>query len=263
VLQIVKLVPRALGAPFAYFGGRASLFARALLALFRPPLRLRLILDQMQFVGVGSLPIVSLVGLFSGGVAAESALDALKRFQQETLVGGLVGVSLARELAPVFTALMLSARTGSGMAAELGSMKLTEQVDALNTFGVDPAQYLVMPRLIAAMVMTPVMTFVFNLVGLLGAWVVAINLNNVDPGGVIYSFRYWTDPVDYRIGTIKAVTFGIAYALSACYQGINLRGGARELGRATTSAVVEGAVSILVLDYFLTDLALVVWPSRD
>jgi phospholipid/cholesterol/gamma-HCH transport system permease protein len=103
---------------------------------------------------------------------------------------------------------------------------------------------------------------VFNFVGLVGAYVVAIDLKGVDPGGALHSFSYYTDPIDYLMGALKAVTFGLAYSLVACYQGLNVRGGARELGRATTRAVVEGAVSILILDYFLTDLFLVIWPSR-
>jgi phospholipid/cholesterol/gamma-HCH transport system permease protein len=209
---------------------------------------------------VQSLPIVGLVGLFSGAVAAESTLAALSIFRQENAVGGLVGVSLARELAPIFASLMLSARSGAGMAAELGSMRMSEQIDALVTFGINPVQYLVLPRILACVVMTPVMTMVFNIVGLFGAYVVAIGLRHVDPGNALATFRFYTDPIDYVQGAIKAVVFGLAFSLVACYQGYNVRGGARELGRATTSAVVEGAVAILVLDYFLTDLMLVIWP---
>jgi len=183
-------------------------------------------------------------------------------FRQEASVGGLVGISLARELAPVFTALMLSARAGAGMAAELGSMRITEQIDALVSFGAEPSQHLIMPRLVAGVIMTPIMTMLFNVVGLVGAYLVAVHLRHVDPGGVLNSFRYYTDPMDYLQGAVKSVAFGLAFTLVACYQGFNVRGGARELGRATTNAVVEGAVAILVLDYFLTDLMLVIWPPR-
>jgi phospholipid/cholesterol/gamma-HCH transport system permease protein len=254
------VIGRSLAAPFVYVGTRALLLIQAFAAAFRRPFRVGLIVQQMQFVGVESLPIVCLVGLFSGAVASESTLAALAMFRQQNAVGGLVGVSLARELAPIFAALMLSARSGAGMAAELGSMRLTEQVDALVSFGIDPVQYLVLPRIIACLVMTPIMTMAFNIVGLFGAYVVAIYLNHVDPGGALQTFRFYTDPVDYLQGAIKAVVFGGAFSLVACYQGYNVRGGARELGRATTRAVVEGAVGILVLDYFLTDLMLVIWP---
>ena len=259
---VLDVVVRAVAAPFAYLGDRALLLLRTAASAARRPLRLSLVLRQMQFVGVESLPIVALVGLFSGGVAAESALSALALFRQETAAGGLVGVSLARELAPVFTGLMLSARVGAGMAAELGSMRLTEQVDALVSFNVDPVQYLVLPRILASVIMAPLMTMVFNVVGMFGAYVVAIYLRDIDPGGVLHSFRYYTDPLDFWMGLIKAVVFGLSFSLAACFRGFYLRGGARELGRATTQAVVEGAVSILVLDYFLTDLMLVIWPPQ-
>jgi phospholipid/cholesterol/gamma-HCH transport system permease protein len=261
VSRIPGLILTALVAPFAYVGTRVMFFVRAA-EFWRHRFHGTLLTRQLQFVGFESLPIIVLVGFFSGGVAAESSLAALKMFRQEVSVGGLVGVSLARELAPVFTALMLSARAGAGMAAELGSMRISEQVDALISFGAEPSQHLVMPRLFAGLIMTPIMTMVFNLVGLVGAYLVAVHLRHVDPGGVLHSFRFYTDPIDYLQGAIKATAFGVAFTLVACYQGFNVRGGARELGRATTNAVVEGAVAILVLDYFLTDLMLVIWPPR-
>ena len=148
------------------------------------------------------------------------------------------------------------------MAAEIGSMRISEQIDALVSFGAEPSQHLVMPRVLAGLLMTPIMTMVFNVVGLVGAYLVAVHLRHVDPGGVLHTFRFYTDPLDYLEGAIKATAFGIAFTLVACYQGFNVRGGARELGRATTNAVVEGAVAILVLDYFLTDVMLVIWPPR-
>ena len=136
-----------------YFGERAIMLGKALAALFRRPFRLRLFLEQMEFVGVGSLPIIVLVGFFSGAVSAQQAITALRIFNQERFVGATVGISLAQELAPVFTGLMITARAGSGMATELGSMRITEQIDALTTFAVDPIQYLVTPRVIATMLM--------------------------------------------------------------------------------------------------------------
>jgi phospholipid/cholesterol/gamma-HCH transport system permease protein len=259
--RIARAILTALIAPFAYVGTRALFLLRAA-EIWRHRFHGSLLARQLQFVGFESIPIVALVGFFSGGVAAESALAALKMFRQEVSVGGLVGISLARELAPVFTALMLSARAGAGMAAELGSMRITEQIDALVSFGAEPSQHLIMPRLVAGVIMTPIMTMLFNVVGLVGAYLVAVHLRHVDPGGVLNSFRYYTDPMDYLQGAIKSVAFGLAFTLVACYQGFNVRGGARELGRATTNAVVEGAVAILVLDYFLTDLMLAIWPPK-
>jgi phospholipid/cholesterol/gamma-HCH transport system permease protein len=246
--------------PFAWLGSRGTLLSQAVSGAFGRPWRGRLVVREMQFVGVASLPLIIMVGLFSGGVAAESTLAALKAFRQETNVGGLVGVSLAMELAPVFTGLMLAARVGAGMAAELGSMRISEQVDALVTFNIDPVQYLVTPRILASLVMTPIMTMVFNIVGLSGAYFVAIKLNHLDPGLVMESFHFYTDPTDYLQGAIKAVVFGLSFSVLACHEGLGVRGGAREVGAATTKAVVAGAASILVLDYFLTDALLVIFP---
>ena len=263
----LKAVLDTVGAPvrmiLGYFGEHSMLLFQAALWLFRRPFRLRLFLEQMQFVGVGSLPIIMLVGFFSGAVSAQQAIKALAIFNQERFVGATVGLSLAQELAPVFTALMITARAGSGMATELGSMRITEQIDALNTFAVNPVQYLVTPRIVATIIMMPVMTMVFNIVGLVGAYLYSIVLKQIDLGEFIEYFTYWTDPKDYIIGATKAAVFGISLSLAACYQGYNARGGAKEVGRATTDAVVSGSVSVLVIDYFLIDIFNILWPYKS
>lgn len=244
----------------ALFGEHVLLLSRSLMWLLRPPFRLRLILDQMEFVGVGSLPIIMLVGFFTGAVTSLQAILALSLFEQQRYVGFGVGVSLARELAPVFTALMITARAGSGMATELASMKITEQVDALTTFAVNPVQYLVTPRLIASALMLPVMSMVFNVVGLVGVYVVAILSYHIDLGQVLALFRWGVDPIDYVEGLIKAFFFGVTMATCACYQGLSVRGGAKEVGLATTRAVVSTSVTVLVLDYFLIQIMNVLFP---
>ena len=263
--KVVRLVGRVFGpllGAVAIFGLHLTLLGRAFTWLFRRPFRLRLYLEQMEFIGVGSLPIIMLVGFFSGAVTALQAITALAMFDQQRWGGYGVGVSLARELAPVFTALMITARAGSAMATELGSMRITEQIDALTTFAVNPVHYLVTPRLVASILMLPVMTMVFNVVGLLGGYVISILVYQIDLGQVLELFRHWVDPVDYIQGLIKAVIFAIAMALAACYQGFNVRGGAKEVGRATTAAVVSSSVSVLVLDYFLIEIMSVIWPSH-
>jgi phospholipid/cholesterol/gamma-HCH transport system permease protein len=242
------------------FGEHMTLLGRTFAWLFRRPFRPRLFFEQMEFVGVGSLPIIILVGFFAGAVSALQAVGALRMFQQERWVGFGVGVSLARELAPVFSALMITARAGSAMATELGSMRITEQIDALTTFAVNPIQYLVTPRVVASILMLPVMTMVFNVVGLLGGYVVAIVINNVDFGQAAELYRFYTDPSDYVQGLIKAVIFGLAMSVTACFQGFNVRGGAKEVGRATTRAVVASSVAVLVLDYPLIQIFTVIWP---
>ena len=263
--QVLRLAGRIFGpllGAVAIFGQHILLLGRAFTWLFRRPFRMRLYLEQMEFIGVGSLPIIMLVGFFSGAVTALQGIMALAMFDQQRWVGFAVGVSLARELAPVFTALMITARAGSAMATELGSMRITEQIDALTTFAVNPVHYLVTPRLVASILMLPVMTMVFNVVGLLGAYIISILVYQIDFGQVLELFRHWVDPLDYVQGLIKAVIFGIAMALTACYQGFNVRGGAKEVGRATTAAVVSSSVSVLVLDYFLIEIMNVIWPSH-
>jgi phospholipid/cholesterol/gamma-HCH transport system permease protein len=248
---------------FNYFGDHAIMIGQAAAGLARRPFRLRLYLEQMEFVGVGSLPIILLVGFFSGAVSAQQAISALRIFNQERFVGATVGLSLAQELAPVFTALMITARAGSGMATELGSMRITEQIDALKTFAVDPIQYLITPRIVATILMMPIMTMVFNIVGLFGAYLFSIYLENIDLGQFIEQFSYWTDPKDYIIGATKAAVFGLTLSVAACFQGFNVRGGAKEVGLATTQAVVAGSVSVLISDYFLIDLFHIFWPHKS
>lgn len=250
--------------PFRVFltalGAHLLLLVDAAVWLFRRPFRPRLFFDQMEYIGVGSLPIVLLVGFFSGAVSALQAINALSIFDQSRWVGVMVGVSLAEELAPVFAGLMIAARAGSGMATELGSMRITEQIDALTTFAVNPVQYLVTPRLIASTVMVPVLTMAFNLIGLFGAYIVSILVHELDIGQVTGLFTYWVDIRHYVKGLCKAAVFGLALALTACYQGFNVRGGAKEVGLATTRSVVAGSVSILVLDYFLIEILNALWP---
>jgi phospholipid/cholesterol/gamma-HCH transport system permease protein len=254
---------RPLRGLLTYAGDRTLLLSSAMGGLFRKPFRLRLFLEQMEFVGVGSLPIICFVGLFSGAVSAQQAIAALRIFNQERFVGATVGISLAQELAPVFTALMITARAGSGMATELGSMRITEQIDALTTFAVDPIQYLITPRIVATVLMMPIMTMVFNIVGLVGAYAYSIFLEHIDLGQFIEQFTYWTDPKDYIIGCTKAAVFGITLSVAACYQGYYVRGGAKEVGLATTRAVVAGSVSVLVSDFFLIDIFHILWPYQS
>jgi|WetSurMetagenome_2_1015567.scaffolds.fasta_scaffold259647_2 phospholipid/cholesterol/gamma-HCH transport system permease protein len=244
----------------ALFGEHIILLGRALVWLFRRPFRSRLFLDQMEFVGVGSLPIIMLVGFFTGAVTALQAILALTLFEQQRYVGFAVGISLARELAPVFTALMVTARAGSGMATELASMRITEQVDALTTFAVNPVQYLVTPRLVASALMLPVLCMVFNVLGMIGGYVVSIISYQIDLGQVLALFRHGVDPIDYIEGLIKAFFFGVTMATCACYQGLNVRGGAKEVGLATTRAVVSSSVTVLVLDYLLIQIMNVFFP---
>jgi phospholipid/cholesterol/gamma-HCH transport system permease protein len=258
--RVRQFGPPAPLAAFVVFGEHIELLGQTFASLFRRPFRARLFFEQMEFIGVGSLPIIVLVGFFTGAVAALQAVYALRMFGQERWAGFGVGVALAEDLAPVFTALMITARAGSGMATELGSMRVSEQIDALVTFAVNPVQYLITPRVIASILMLPVMTMVFNAVGLFGGYTVTVIQFHVDFGQLAALYQHWIDPINYIKGLIKACVFGLALSLAACYQGFNVRGGAKEVGRATTRAVVSGSVAVLILDYFLIRVVTAIWP---
>ncbi len=219
---------------------------------FRPPFRIGLMLHAMSFVGIGSLFIISLTGTFTGAVFTYQSNEILKWFGASTLVGSLVSLSLARELGPVLGCLMLTSRACSSMATELGTMRVTEQIDALESMAVNPIQYLIVPRIIAGTLMAPVLCMMFDLFGMLGCYMVAIKGLMVDPGAFWeYVFRY-TDPPDLVHGIVKSVFMGFVCSLIACYKGYHATRGAEGVGRATNEAVVLASVSIFVMDYFLT-----------
>ena len=235
--------------------GRASMFLlETLFWLPRPPYRLRVLVNAMEFVGVGSLFIVILTGFFTGAVFALQGATAFKLFNAESLVGSTVALSLARELAPVLTGLMVSGRAGSGIATELGTMRVTEQIDALYTMAVNPIQYLVVPRFIAGLVMVPLLTSLFNLVGMVGCYMVGVQLLHIDEGVFLEKVKWFVEPVDIYNGLVKACVFGGILTLVGCYKGFYATGGARGVGLATTQSVVMSSVLILTADYVLTAL---------
>jgi phospholipid/cholesterol/gamma-HCH transport system permease protein len=228
------------------------LTARTLSWLVRPPYRIGQLFIAMDFIGVQSIFIVSLTGVFSGMVLALQTVHSLRAFGAEGVVGSIVAISLTREISPVFTALMVTARAGSAMAAELGNMRVTEQIDALVTMGVSPAQYLLSPRLLAAVLMVPLLCVLYTCVGMSGSWVVAVQWLHVDPGVFISNIQRYIVPKDFWMGEIKAAVFGFLIAAISCRQGFFAAGGARGVGLATTRAVVQSAVAILIANYVIT-----------
>ena len=246
------------GAPVYRFldmvGGHIILVARALSWLPRPPFRMKNYLEAGEFIGFGSLPIVLLVGCFTGMVLSLQSIAAFRQFGLEAFSGGTTGKALSTELGPVLTSLMLAGRAGAGIATELGTMRITEQIDALESMAVNPVQFLVLPRLIAAMVVTPILTLLFFVIGMGGAYLVAIPLQHVDQGQWISNLRDITQPMDVVQGLSKAVFFGFFIALIGCYQGFNASGGGRGVGMGTTRAVVIASVTTLISDYFLSDI---------
>jgi phospholipid/cholesterol/gamma-HCH transport system permease protein len=242
-------------------GGHLILVGRAFAWLPRRPVRSANYLEAAEFIGFGSLPIVLLVGAFTGMVMSLQSVYAFRQFGLESFSGGTTGKALSTELGPVLTSLMLSGRAGAGMATELGTMRITEQIDALESMAVNPIQYLVLPRLIAAMIVTPILTLLFFVVGMGGAWLVAVVFEHVDQGQWIANLRDIVDPIDVIQGLIKGMVFGFLVALVGCYQGFNASGGGRGVGMGTTRAVVISSVSTLILDYFLSDIMLMIFRS--
>jgi phospholipid/cholesterol/gamma-HCH transport system permease protein len=216
-----------------------------------PPVRLRETARQMEFIGVQSLPIILLAASFTGAVFALQLHRALVLFGAGSMVGGTVGVAITRELGPTLTGLLVTGRAGSAMAAEIGTMRVTEQIDALDTMAVDPVSYLVKPRLLASVVMMPVLTAVFDYVGVVGAYVVGRYVAHLSEPEFMQRLRDWVDWDDIWTGLLKAVVFGAITGTVACYKGFYTHGGAAGVGRATTSSVVVGSVCILIANFFI------------
>jgi phospholipid/cholesterol/gamma-HCH transport system permease protein len=227
---------------------------QTLVWLVRPPYRVGQLFLAMEFIGVQSIFIVSLTGTFSGMVLALQTTNTLRQFSAEGVVGSVVAISLAREISPVFASLMVTARAGSAMAAELGNMRVTEQIDAILTMGVSPVQYLLAPRLAASILMVPLLCVLYTCVGMAGAWLVAIEWLGVDSGVFMSNIEKYMVPKDFWMGEIKAAVFGFLVSVISCRQGYYASGGARGVGQATTRAVVHSAVAILVANYIITSL---------
>ncbi len=207
---------------------------------------------QMDIIGVGSIPVVLLTGFFTGGILALQMARALGTYGASSQVGGIVAIVLVRELGPVLTALLVAGRNSSGMASELGSMKVTEQIDAMRALGSDPIQKLITPRLIATALMLPCLTAIADATGLFGAYLVAVPLLHI-----ISASEYWTTSWqalvlnDLAQGLIKPFLFGILIALIGCFYGMQTTGGTQGVGKATTSAVVSASIWIIVVTFLI------------
>lgn len=243
---------RRLVAALEDFGQMIFFTLETLAWAFRPPYRPELILAQMAFIGVGSVFIVGVTGTFSGMVLALQGNYAMKQFAAEGFVGGSVALALARELAPVLTALMVTGRAGSAIATELGTMRVTEQIDAMDSMAVNPIQYLVVPRVIAAILMFPALTMLFNVLGYAGAYLMGIYVAGIPEGPFIEHTRGFLVPDDVLHGLLKALLFGAVVAIITTWRGYAATGGARGVGEGTTRAVVSSSIGILLVDYGIT-----------
>jgi len=235
-------------------GGYIMTLKAGVQALRVPPFRWKIIFKQLEFIGVNSTLIIVLTGLFTGAVLALQAGKAFRLFNAEAATGSLVALSLLRELGPVMTALMLAARCGSAMAAEIGTMRVTQQIDALRVMSVDPVSYLITPRILATTIMSPLLCIIFSICGNFGGFIVAVGVLEVNDATYLDKIQQYVDMDDLWNGLVKAVVFGVIIAVVGCRKGFTTSGGAEGVGRATTEAVVVASVSILVADYFLTAL---------
>jgi phospholipid/cholesterol/gamma-HCH transport system permease protein len=233
------------------------LAVRAFLSSFRRPFYFRDILEQMDKIGVGSVAVVMLTGFFTGSVLTLQSAKSLSTFGAKGLTGQLVAISLVRELGPVLAALMLAGRVGSGIASELGSMIVTEQINAMRALGTDPVKKLVVPRIIATTTMLPLLTIIANTIGLLGGLLVAVYSLKIN--GNVYLSSAW-DGLTYTDlfgGLLKPLVFGASVAVVGCHCGLRTYGGTQGVGRSTTQAVVAASILILFFNLILTRF---IWP---
>jgi phospholipid/cholesterol/gamma-HCH transport system permease protein len=219
-----------------------------------PPLRRRQLIEQMSKIGVDSLPIISMISLFTGMVLALQSAYQLQRFAAEMYIASLVAFSMTRELGPVLTALIVAGRVGASITAELGTMKVTEQIDALETLATNPVKYLVVPRFLALIIMLPLLTLYADAIGMLGGYIIGVGKLGISHA--MYLKNTW-EPLKYKdvyTGLIKSFFFGVIVCIVACFEGMKAEGGAEGVGRSTTSSVVVSFILIIASDCFFTAL---------
>ncbi len=235
--------------------GAITLFALAGLSnLVRPPFYLRAFGRAFAEFAFFSLPVVALTALFSGAVIALQSYTGFARFDAQSAIAGIVVLSVVRELGPVLAGLMVAGRVGAAMAAEIGTMRVTDQIDALTTLSTDPMKFLVAPRLLAGLLALPLLVVVADILGVLGGFTVSVATLGFDPHAYLAATVSTMKPGDVTVGLVKAAVFGFVVALMGCYHGYRSRGGAEGVGGATTSAVVASSILVLAFDYLLTEL---------
>ncbi len=233
-------------------GSFSGFLWRLLCSCFKRPVEWRELSKQLEVVGVASLPVVGVTALFTGMVFTLQTYDGFHRFGAEGYVPGVLGVALLRELIPVLGGMMVAGRVGSAIAAELGTMRVTDQIDALEVMGTDPVHFLAVPRFWSTVIMMPLLITMGNMIGLLGGWYLITNIIHASSPGFLDRVFEFLDAEDYWSGFVKAVFFGGTIAAVGCYKGLHTRGGAEGVGRATTQAVVLSCLGILISDFFLT-----------
>ena len=235
--------------------GRIAMFAGAVVShLFRPPFYPREFAQQLLQIGWLSLPVVGLTALFTGGALALQIYAGGARFNAESVVPSIVAIGMARELGPVLGGLMVAARVASSIAAEIGTMKVTEQIDALVTLSTNPLKYLAVPRVLAATLSMPVLVAVGDAIGIMGGWLVGVTRLDFNSSTYIFNTGQFLEPWDVGSGLVKGAVFGFIVALMGCHHGMTSGRGAQGVGRATKAAVVAASVLILAANYVLTEV---------
>lgn len=235
--------------------GRLGVFmGQAIAHVFLPPFFPRLIVRQLMDIGYYSLPVVGLTALFTGMVLALQSYTGFARFNAESAIAGVVVLSMTRELAPVLAGLMVAGRVGASIAAEIGTMRVTEQIDALTTLSVNPFKYLIAPRILAGTLMLPCLVLLGDIIGVFGGYIVSIYNLGFSPTRYLSQTWEILEVVDVTSGLIKAGVFGMIVTLMGCYHGYNSQRGAQGVGAATTNAVVSSSILILIFNYILTQV---------
>jgi phospholipid/cholesterol/gamma-HCH transport system permease protein len=235
-----------------FFGKLTLLAGRALRLFFTGQIHRRNALTQLAFIGVDSLPIALLISLSVGMVFTLQITQEFIKYGATSAIGGVVTIALARELAPILVSVVVAGRVGSAIAAELGSMKVTEQIDALEAFAVDPVRYLVVPRMLACVLMVPLLTGLGLMIGTGGGWVIATKMMGISSGLFLVSIQEFLVPEDVFKGMFKSAVFGMLIAIIGCHQGLTAQKGAQGVGAATTNSVVYSMIAIFVLNYFMS-----------
>ena len=234
--------------------GRLAIFAGVSVShIVRPPFYPRLLLRQIVEIGYYSLPVIGLTAVFTGMVLALQSYTGFARFNAEGAVATVVVLSITRELAPVLTGLMVAGRIGAAMAAEIGTMRVTEQIDALSTLATNPYKYLIAPRLLAGLIMLPCCVLVADIIGVFGGYLVAVHKLDFNPSVYLKNSWQFLELIDVISGLVKAAVFGFLIALMGCYHGFYSKGGAQGVGSATTNAVVSASILILAFNYLITE----------
>ncbi|GBQ93672.1 ABC transporter permease [Acetobacter nitrogenifigens DSM 23921 = NBRC 105050] len=254
LLDLIAVIGRHVLEAARGAGALAMFAVEGLLHAVRPPFYWRVFGGALMDTGYLSLPVVAMTALFAGGVIALQSYTGFAQYHVQSAIAGIVVLSVTRELGPVLAGLMVAGRVGAAMAAQIGTMRVTDQIDALTTLRTSPMKYLVTPRLLAGLISLPLLVVVADILGVAGGFTVSVVKLGFAPAAYISATINAVKPIDITVGLVKAAVFGFIIALMGCYYGYSSRGGAEGVGSATTSAVVSASILVLAFDYLLTDL---------